>query len=250
MYTDPITLHPRQDMPYDLRPRALQWDGVMHGNSACALPPSINSAVPFPAAHMAAPQELLLLSPQAPADPGSSQGSPSELGAGGYPDVNTTSGSNCRQSQNREAQRRFRERREQERIQLRKRMEELRAENDALSRMLAEEKNATLKLEVDNEQLTKELETLRRRWQDVLRLMADMVQQEEEEVVREGDSPSTWSSSSSSWSSSSRKEVQGLRSSIMMQMLVLLFDEKGESPSRTAMARMGGVVWGSRALID
>lgn len=92
MYTDPITLHPQQDMPYDLRPRALQWDGVMHGNSACALPPSINSAVPFPAAHMAAPQELLLLSPQATADPGSSQGSPSELGAGGYPDVNTTSG--------------------------------------------------------------------------------------------------------------------------------------------------------------
>lgn len=157
--------------------------------------------------------------------------------------------SNCRQSQNREAQRRFRERREQERIQLRKRMEELRAENDALSRMLAEEKIATLKLEGDNEQLTKELETLRRRWQDVLRLMADMVQQEEE-VVREGNSPSTWSSSSSSWSSSSRKEVQGLRSSIMMQMLVLLFDEKGESPSRTAMARMGGVVWGSRAMID
>jgi DNA repair exonuclease SbcCD ATPase subunit len=143
---------------------------------------------------------------------------------------------NRRQSQNREAQRRFRERREQERIQLRKKMEELRAENDAMSRLLAEAKNANLKLEVDNEQLTKELETLRRRWQDVLRLMADMVQQEE---GGEGGSPSSCSSGMSS--SSSRKEVQGLRSSIMMQMLVLLFDEKGESPSRTVMARLGAL---------
>ncbi|EAW17783.1 putative bZIP transcription factor [Aspergillus fischeri NRRL 181] len=240
MYTNPITLRPQQDMPYDLRPRALQWDEVMDSDSTCALSPSISSAVRFPAAHMTAPQELFVLSPQATAYLGSNQDSPGELGGGGYPDVNATSNPNRRQSQNREAQRRFRERREQERIQLRKRMEELRAENDALSRLLAEAKNANLKLEVDNERLTKELETLRRRWQDVLRLMADMVQQEE---VGEGGSPSSCSSSSSlsSSSSSSRKEVQGLRSSIMMQMLVLLFDEKGDSPSRTVMARLGAL---------
>ncbi|GFF63569.1 hypothetical protein IFM47457_00411 [Aspergillus lentulus] len=223
---------PQQDMPYDLRPRSLQWDEVMDSDSNCTMSPTTSSSLQFPAVHMPAPQDLFLLSPQATA---AYQDSPVELG--GYPDVNATSNPNRRQSQNREAQRRFRERREQERIQLRKKMEELRAENDGLSRLLAEAKNANLKLEVDNERLTKELETLRRRWQDVLRLMADMVQQEE---TGEGGSPSSCSSGmSSSSSSSSRKEVQGLRSSIMMQMLVLLFDEKGESPSRTVMARLG-----------
>jgi hypothetical protein len=115
-------------------------------------------------------------------------------------------------------------------------MEELRAENDALGRLLAEAKNSNLKLEVDNERLQKELETLRRRWQDVLRLMADMLQQEE---AGEGSSPTSCSSGSSS---SSRKEVQGLRSSIMMQMLVLLFDEKGvEGAPRTVLSRLGSL---------
>ncbi|GFF51620.1 hypothetical protein IFM51744_07634 [Aspergillus udagawae] len=235
MYTDPIALRPQQDMPYDLRPRALQWDEVMDRDSNGGLSPTISSDLRFPAAHMTPSQELFLLSPQTTAYLGSNQDSPGELG--GYPDVNATSNPNRRQSQNREAQRRFRERREQERIQLRKKMEEQRAENDALSRLLAEAKNANLKLEIDNERLTKELETLRRRWQDVLRLMADMVQQEE---VGEGGSPASCSSGSSS---SSRKEVQGLRSSIMMQMLVLLFDEKGEEgpPRTTMMARLGAL---------
>ncbi|KAF4164736.1 hypothetical protein CNMCM6936_008789 [Aspergillus lentulus] len=233
MYThQSMPPRPQQDMPYDLRPRSLQWDEVMDSDSNCTMSPATSSSLQFPAVHMPAPQDLFLLSPQATA---AYQDSPVELG--GYPDVNATSNPNRRQSQNREAQRRFRERREQERIQLRKKMEELRAENDGLSRLLAEAKNANLKLEVDNERLTKELETLRRRWQDVLRLMADMVQQEE---TGEGGSPSSCSSGMSSSSSlSSRKEVQGLRSSIMMQMLVLLFDEKGESPSRTVMARLG-----------
>jgi hypothetical protein len=235
MYTDPIALHSQQDMPYDLRPRALQWDEVMDRDSNGGLSPTISSDLRFPAAHMTPSQELFLLSSQTTAYLGSNQDSPGELG--GYPDVNATSNPNRRQSQNREAQRRFRERREQERIQLRKKMEEQRAENDALSRLLAEAKNANLKLEIDNERLTKELETLRRRWQDVLRLMADMVQQEE---VGEGGSPASCSSGSSS---SSRKEVQGLRSSIMMQMLVLLFDEKGEEgpPRTTMMARLGAL---------
>ncbi|GIJ85946.1 hypothetical protein Asppvi_004817 [Aspergillus pseudoviridinutans] len=220
-------------MPYDLRPRSLQWDEVMDNDSNCALSPTISSDLRFPGVHMSAQQEMFLLSPQATAYLGSNQDSPGELGC---PDVNAPSNPNRRQSQNREAQRRFRERREQERIQLRKKMEEMRAENDALSRQLAEAKSANLKLEVDNERLTKELETLRRRWQDVLRLMADMVQQEE---VGEGGSPASISSGSSS---SSRKEVHGLRSSIMMQMLVLLFDEKGEEgPHRTMMARLGAL---------
>ncbi|GIK00077.1 hypothetical protein Aspvir_004092 [Aspergillus viridinutans] len=234
MYTNPITLRPQHDMPYDLRPRSLQWDEVMDSDSNGALSPSMSSELRFPAVHMTPPQELFLLSSQATDYLGSNQDSPGELG--GYPDVNATSNPNRRQSQNREAQRRFRERRGQERIQLRKKMEELRAENDALSRLLAETKNANLKLEVDNKRLTKELETLRRRWQDVLRLMADMVQQE----TGEGGSPTSCSSGTSS--SSSRKEVQGLRSSIMMQMLVLLFDEKGEEgPPRTMMARLGAL---------
>ncbi|KAF7181897.1 hypothetical protein CNMCM7691_001285 [Aspergillus felis] len=234
MYTNPITLRPQQDMPYDLRPRSLQWDEVMDSDSNCALSPPISSDLQYPAVHMTAPQELFLLSPQGTTYLGSNQDSPGELGC---PDVNAPSNPNRRQSQNREAQRRFRERREQERIQLRKKMEEMRAENDALNRQLAEANNANLKLEVDNERLTKELETLRRRWQDVLRLMADMVQQEE---VGEGASPVSCSSGTSS--SSSRKDVQGLRSSIMMQMLVLLFDEKGEEgPHRTMMARLGAL---------
>ncbi|GFF25787.1 hypothetical protein IFM46972_01544 [Aspergillus udagawae] len=239
-------------MPYDLRPRALQWDEVMDRDSNGGLSPTISSDLRFPGAHMTPSQELFLLSPQTTAYLGSNQDSPGELG--GYHDVNATSNvrsplpstsqygkltrqPNRRQSQNREAQRRFRERREQERIQLRKKMEEQRAENEALSRLLAEAKNANLKLEIDNERLTKELETLRRRWQDVLRLMADMVQQEE---VGEGGSPASCSSGSSS---SSRKEVHGLRSSIMMQMLVLLFDEKGEEgpPRTTMMARLGAL---------
>ncbi|PKX97287.1 putative bZIP transcription factor [Aspergillus novofumigatus IBT 16806] len=205
MYThQSMTPRPQQNMPYDLRPRSLQWDEVIDSDSNCTMSPTMSSAVRFPAVHMPAPQELFLLAPQASAY----QDSSVELG--GYPDMNATSNPNRRQSQNREAQRRFRERREQERIQLRKKMEELRAENDALSRLLGDAKNANLKLEVDNERLTKELETLRRRWQDVLRCSSGM----------------------SSSSSSSRKEVHGLRSSIMMQML---------SPSRTVMARLGAL---------
>ncbi|KAF7125590.1 hypothetical protein CNMCM5793_001829 [Aspergillus hiratsukae] len=227
-----MTLHSHQDMPYDLRPRALplQWDEVMDSDSNC-MSPTMSNDLRFPPVHIPGPQELFLLSSQA----APYQDSPGEMG-GQYPDLNATSNPNRRQSQNREAQRRFRERREQERIQLRKKMEELRGENDALSGLLAEAKNANLKLEVDNERLQKELEMLRRRWQDVLRLMADMVQQEE---AGEGGSPT---SCSSGMSLSSRKEVQGLRSSIMMQMLVLLFDDKGgEGHPRTVLSRLGSL---------
>ncbi|RHZ63605.1 putative bZIP transcription factor [Aspergillus thermomutatus] len=215
-----MTLRPQQqDMHYDLRPRALQWDEVMDSESTCGLSPTVSSDLDLrfpPAMPLTAPQELYLLSPQSTAY----LGPPGELGQQN-PDLNgSTANPNRRQSQNREAQRRFRERREQERLQLRKGMEELRAENDTLSGLLAEAKSAKLKLEVDNARLQGELETLRRRWQDVLRLMSDMVQQEES---GEGASPATSCSSGSS----SRKEIQSLRSSIMMQMLVLLFDEKG-----------------------
>lgn len=87
MYThQSMPPRPQQDMPYDLRPRSLQWDEVMDSDSNCTMSPTTSSSLQFPAVHMPAPQELFLLSPQATA---AYQDSPVELG--GYPDVNATS---------------------------------------------------------------------------------------------------------------------------------------------------------------
>ncbi|KAE8148636.1 hypothetical protein BDV25DRAFT_141595 [Aspergillus avenaceus] len=140
-----------------------------------------------------------------------------------------------RQTQNRAAQRRFRERREQERLQARAQLEELRTENDRLTEQFELNRDKGKRLEEENERLKSELHVLRKRWQAALRLMSDMVQQDDRAAGLL--SPTTDPSSSSASSPSSsispsasacalQRDMQSLRSSVMMQTLVSLFDER------------------------
>ncbi|EAW12905.1 putative bZIP transcription factor [Aspergillus clavatus NRRL 1] len=214
----------------DLHPRSrIPWDQPLDES-----PPSLGHLShelrynPMAMTTSTASPELYALSPHTMAYLGSNHTSPDM--SVGYETASTGSGNNRRQSQNREAQRRFRERREQERVQLRRGMEELRTENDRLARELKEAQNGSASLEGENTRLKGELEALRKRWQDVLKLMSGMVQGEANANANASEgTPTSPTGSASSTAHHQQKDVQSLRSSMMMQMLVLLFEEKGPS---------------------
>ncbi|KAE8393123.1 hypothetical protein ETB97_012933 [Aspergillus alliaceus] len=140
----------------------------------------------------------------------------------------SSNGVNRRQSQNREAQRRFRERREQERVQTQVKMDVLRTENKRLSDLFHLLRTENNRLEGENERLKNEVEILRKRWKDVLRVMSEMAQQDGRTADHRITSPAASCSSSSSPSGScSQIDVQSLRRSVVMQTLVALFEERG-----------------------
>ncbi|KAE8356110.1 hypothetical protein BDV28DRAFT_127680 [Aspergillus coremiiformis] len=144
-----------------------------------------------------------------------------------------SNGIDRRQSQNREAQRRFRERREQERVQTQVKMDVLRTENKRLSDLFDLLRTENHRLEGENERLKTELEILRKRWQDVLRVMSELAQQDERTADRQS------SSSPASHCSPSQIDIPSLRRSVVMQTLVALFEERGSDSTRSVSLRDG-----------
>ncbi|KAE8164827.1 hypothetical protein BDV40DRAFT_298145 [Aspergillus tamarii] len=148
---------------------------------------------------------------------------------------------NRRQSQNREAQRRFRERREQERVQTQVKMDVLRTENKRLSDLFHLLRTENHRIEGENERLKSELEIMRKRWKDVLRVMSEMAQQDERTAGCRSTSSTTHSFSSPTSPSGpcSQVDMQSLRRSIVMQTLVALFEERGSDTARSVTVKDG-----------
>ncbi|KAE8376671.1 hypothetical protein BDV26DRAFT_265159 [Aspergillus bertholletiae] len=152
---------------------------------------------------------------------------------------------NRRQSQNREAQRRFRERREQERAQTQVKMDVLRTENKRLMDLFHLLRTENHRLEGENDRLKTEVEIMKKRWKDVLRVMSEMAQHDERTA---GYRLSSATSSSSPSSSSpltlpsgpcSQVDMQSLRRSIVMQTLVALFEEREPDLTHSVTVKTG-----------
>ncbi|KAE8314600.1 hypothetical protein BDV41DRAFT_563468 [Aspergillus transmontanensis] len=149
---------------------------------------------------------------------------------------------NRRQSQNREAQRRFRERREQERVQTQVKMDVLRTENKRLSDLFHLLRTENHRIEGENERLKVELEIMRKRWKDVLRVMSEMAQQDERTAgCRPSSSAASLSSPTSPCGPCSQVDMQSLRRSIAMQTLVALFEERGSDSMRSVIVKDGSM---------
>ncbi|KAB8264177.1 hypothetical protein BDV32DRAFT_145958 [Aspergillus pseudonomiae] len=148
---------------------------------------------------------------------------------------------NRRQSQNREAQRRFRERREQERVQTQVKMDVLRTENKRLSDLFHLLRTENHRIEGENERLKTELGIMRKRWKDVLRVMSEMAQQDERTAGCRSSSSAASSSSSPTSPSGpcSQVDMQSLRRSIVMQTLVALFEERGSDSTHSIAVKDG-----------
>ncbi|KAL3474773.1 hypothetical protein BJX99DRAFT_172272 [Aspergillus californicus] len=124
-----------------------------------------------------------------------------------------------RRSQNRQAQRRFRERKEQQKTALLSTLDELQARHDKVADALDAKRQQNRTLETDKKRLEREVETLRKWRQKILGVMSDLVQED-----RSADDLLTKVATSCSitcW----RKGIQYSRTYIIMQTLLSLFEE-------------------------
>ncbi|PTU17175.1 hypothetical protein P175DRAFT_0560861 [Aspergillus ochraceoroseus IBT 24754] len=124
-----------------------------------------------------------------------------------------------RRSQNRQAQRRFRERKEQEKSQLLSNLDKLQAENDRFSERLAQIQRKYLDMETEKRRLQTEVEMLRRWQQKITGLMSDIVQQDQPtddflEMISTSCSSTCW-----------QRGMKQSRVFIIMQTLLSVFEE-------------------------
>ncbi|KAL4879865.1 hypothetical protein BJY04DRAFT_192564 [Aspergillus karnatakaensis] len=147
-------------------------------------PPSTNETrprlLPTPPTAFSTP------SPPSPTPPGRSNQTPPEPNtdhdtpvAPGATDLTRLKRNIKRQAQNREAQRRFRDRREQERLQLITLLESLQTETRRLASLLEQSQGKYAALEERHKRTAAEAEILRRWQQKVLSCMGDLVDVEE-----------------------------------------------------------------------
>ncbi|KAL4903042.1 hypothetical protein BDW74DRAFT_56070 [Aspergillus multicolor] len=132
-----------------------------------------------------------------------------------------------RRSQNRQAQRRFRERKEAQKTELLSRLDELQAKHDAMAKSLESVRARNNTLEADKRRLEREVESLRKWREKILGVMADIVRRDgggglngdsgTDELLKRVES----SCSPGCW----RKGMEYERSCIVMQTLLELFGE-------------------------
>ncbi|KAL4767953.1 hypothetical protein BDW60DRAFT_134989 [Aspergillus nidulans var. acristatus] len=129
-----------------------------------------------------------------------------------------------RRSQNRHAQRRFRERKEAQKTELLSRLDELQSKHDAMASKLESMRQRNTTLDSEKRRLERELETLRKWREKILGVMADIVRNDEgatggrmDELLKRAES----SCSIGCW----RRGVEYERSCIVMQTLLELFGE-------------------------
>ncbi|KAL2830509.1 hypothetical protein BDW59DRAFT_158423 [Aspergillus cavernicola] len=124
-----------------------------------------------------------------------------------------------RRSQNRQAQRRFRERKEQQKTALVTTLEDVQSKHDELADLINRVRQTNRSLETDKKRLEREVDTLRKWRQKILGVMSDLVQED-----RSADDLLTKVATSCSitcW----RKGIQYSRTYIIMQTLLSLFEE-------------------------
>ncbi|KAL4993492.1 hypothetical protein BDV10DRAFT_189917 [Aspergillus recurvatus] len=134
-----------------------------------------------------------------------------------------------RRSQNRQAQRRFRERKEAQKSELLSRLDELQSKHDAMANKLESLRQRNTTLDSDKRRLEREVETLRKWRERILVVMADIVRKDSgiggngrtDESLKRVES----SCSVGCW----RRGVEYERSCIVMQTLLELFGEGQDS---------------------
>lgn len=121
-------------------------------------------------------------------------------------------------------------------------MDVLRTENKRLSDLFNLLRTENHRIEGENERLKAELEIMRKRWKDVLRVMSEMAQQDERTAgCRSSSSTTSPSSPTSPSGPCSQVDMQSLRRSIVMQTLVALFEERGSDSARSVTIKDGSV---------
>ncbi|KAL4935049.1 hypothetical protein BDV06DRAFT_229187 [Aspergillus oleicola] len=124
-----------------------------------------------------------------------------------------------RRSQNRKAQRRFRERKEQQKTELLERLEELQISQGQMANHLETMRRSNQTLEADKKRVEREVEMLRKWRQKVIGVMSDIVQQDttaDDLLVKVATS-----CSDACW----RRGIDYSRTFVKMQTLLELFDE-------------------------
>ncbi|KAL2819735.1 hypothetical protein BJX63DRAFT_428514 [Aspergillus granulosus] len=129
-----------------------------------------------------------------------------------------------RRTQNRQAQRRFRERREQQKTALLTRLEELQSKYDEITTLVATIKQENRGLETDKTRLSREVDVLRKWRRKLLSLMADLVRQDE--MANDQLTTIAKSCSDTCW----RRGIEYSRLLITMQTLLSVFEELQISP--------------------
>ncbi|KAL4777931.1 hypothetical protein BJX76DRAFT_363219 [Aspergillus varians] len=155
--------------------------------------------------------------------------------SGDFPDNNDHNKTSTRRSQNRQAQRRFRERKEMQKAELLSRLDKLQSKHDQMANLLEGMRKNNNTLAADKKQLEREVEMLRKWREKILGVMANIVQHD-----RTSDDLLTKVATSCSvtcW----RKGLEYSRTLIIMQTLLDLFDEFqiGERPERTGRDQGG-----------
>ncbi|KAL5045875.1 hypothetical protein BDW71DRAFT_207864 [Aspergillus fruticulosus] len=134
-----------------------------------------------------------------------------------------------RRSQNRQAQRRFRERKEAQKTELLSRLNELQSKHDAMANKLESMRQRNTTLDSDKRRLEREVETLRKWREKILGVMADIVHKDREisgsgrtdELLKRVES----SCSVGCW----RRGLEYERSCTVMQTLLELFGEEHDT---------------------
>ncbi|KAL4746225.1 hypothetical protein BDW72DRAFT_39224 [Aspergillus terricola var. indicus] len=129
-----------------------------------------------------------------------------------------------RRSQNRQAQRRFRERKEAQKSELLSRLDELQSKHDAMAHKLESMRQRNTTLDSEKRRLEREVETLRKWREKILSVMADVVRRDGGATGGRMDGLLKRVESSCSigcW----RRGVEYERSCIVMQTLLELFEE-------------------------
>ncbi|KAL3455808.1 hypothetical protein BJX64DRAFT_294684 [Aspergillus heterothallicus] len=130
----------------------------------------------------------------------------------------------ARRTQNRQAQRRFRERKEQQKTALLTRLEDLQSKHEEITAALATIRQQNHVLETDKTRLSREVDVLRRWRRKLLSLMSDLVKQDE--MANDQVTTIARSCSDTCW----RKGIEYSRLLITMQTLLSLFEELQISP--------------------
>jgi predicted nuclease with TOPRIM domain len=124
-----------------------------------------------------------------------------------------------RRSQNRQAQRRFRERKQQQETTLMARLQELQSKNDELSLFITSLKQENCVLASDKSRLYQEVELLRKWRSKLFSLMSKLVK--EDEMTNDQQTTISRSCSNTCW----RRGSEYLRLMVTMQTLLSLFDD-------------------------
>ncbi|KAL4882567.1 hypothetical protein BJY04DRAFT_186427 [Aspergillus karnatakaensis] len=145
-----------------------------------------------------------------------------------------------RRSQNRQAQRRFRERKEQQKASLLAQLEALQSKHNKMAEVLETMRQSNTSLESNKRRLEKEVETLRKWREKILGVMENIVKPDGAEddllmKVATSCSPDCW-----------RRGMEYSRTVIVMQTLLGIFGDDGEGQGpqtaglRPASSQRGG----------